>query len=640
MLNNKNTLLITLLFLFSIISRGQDMPFYNVALIPDSLLENANDVVRFENKVLKMRSSSEAFLMYSIAITILNKKSHNNVFAIYYDKLNKVKKIQAKVFDSKGKLIRKIPKDEIKDYSQVSSFSIYEDDRVKVLEINNNQYPYTVTFQYEKIVRGISLFSQTDWNIQEFNQSIQNASYILDVPNDLNVSYKTLNTDVEPVIEKNKGTKYLWEISKLKAKEKEIYGPPRNSILPELIVAIDPLETGAYRGSKSNWKDYGAYMYQLFKGRDKLSSQMNAEVIRLTQHAKSNKEKTERLYKYLQDNMRYVSVQLGIGGWQPFDAQYVEKNKYGDCKALSNFMKATLKVAGIEAYPVLIYWGNDKDIKITEEYTDLNFNHVVLYLPKEDMWLECTSNSYPPNYLGYEKCNRKALMVTPQGGKLIDTPKMLADENVEKNQATIQLSENGSAKVICDATYIGYDHERLRAIKNNFSDEEFEKWFRNSSDLSSFNIDKLDLIVSDKKAEAKLNYELGVSKYASKAAKRLFVPINKINPTKVVLKKNDNRKYPISISLGYSEIDEFQFILPEGYQLESMPKEKLELTSPFGNYILEVKQKEGKIICHRKLRINPINMPATRYDELRDFFKKLTKADQSKFVLVKKEIKP
>ena len=640
MFNNKNTFLITLFLLVSIISLAQDNPLYNVALIPDSLLENANDVIRLEDKVLKIKSSSEGHLSYFIAITVLNKKSNNNVFAVSYDKLNKVKKIQARLFDSQGKLIRKIPKDEIKDFSQVSSFSIYEDDRLKVLEINNNEYPYTVEFQYEKTVKGISLFSQPDWNIQEFNQSIQQSRYILEIPNGLAVSYKALNTTIKPEIEKERGIKYLWKITNLPAKERESYGPARNTILPEIIVAIDPLKTEGYIGSKSNWKAYGSYMYQLFKGRDILTSEMNAEVLRITQNAKSNKEKTELLYQYLQDNMRYVSVQLGIGGWQPFDAQYVEKNKYGDCKALTNFMKATLKVAGVEAFPVLIFSGDNKDRKISSDYTDINFNHVVLHVPKENIWLECTSNTYPPNYLGYSNCNRKALMITPEGGKLIDTPKMLAEENVEKNISKIQINENGSAKVICNASYIGLDHERLRRIKNNFSDEEFEKWFRNSTDLSNFDINQLDLTISENKAEAKLDYELEVSKYASKGGKRLFVPINKINPTSVKLKADDNRQYPISISVAYSEIDEFQFILPDTYKLETMPKEKLELKSPFGSYSLHVEQKEGKIICHRKLKINPINMPADKYDELRTFFKKLSKADRARFVLIKKEIRP
>ena len=96
---------------------------------------------------------------------------------------------------------------------------------------------------------------------------------------------------------------------------------------------------------------------------------MKTKVKELVKNAPSQEEKIKVLYHYLQENMRYVSVQLGIGGWQTFDAKYVEENKYGDCKALTNFMKSMLKAADIEAYAALIKNGRN----VLDQEIDFDF---------------------------------------------------------------------------------------------------------------------------------------------------------------------------------------------------------------------------------------------------------------------------
>ena len=65
----------------------------------------------------------------------------------------------------------------------------------------------------------------------------------------------------------------------------------------------------------------------------------------------------------MQNNTRYISIQLGIGGWRPFEAAYVASKGYGDCKALSNYMYSLLKEAGILSYYTLVKAGaGEEDI--------------------------------------------------------------------------------------------------------------------------------------------------------------------------------------------------------------------------------------------------------------------------------------
>mgnify|MGYP001126063175 FL=1 len=98
--------------------------------------------------------------------------------------------------------------------------------------------------------------------------------------------------------------------------------------------------------------------------------------------------------------MRYISVQIGIGGWKPISAEEVDENKYGDCKGLTNYTKALLRTVGIESNYCVVSAGSEiKDI--SEDFPSMQGNHVILNIPQEgksDLWLECTSQDTPFNF--------------------------------------------------------------------------------------------------------------------------------------------------------------------------------------------------------------------------------------------------
>ncbi|MEL6924559.1 MAG: DUF3857 domain-containing protein, partial [Bacteroidota bacterium] len=638
MFTHKASIFLLLILCISFSSTAQSNLLYSVQFIPAELLKNANDVTRLESRMLEIKSTKEASLFHKVAVTILNSDSKNNVFVAPYDKQSKVKRIRARLYDANGNLIRKIKDEEIQDVSSVSDFSIYEDDRLKYLEVTHSSYPYTIEYEYELTAKGMLMCALPNWNIQGYRSSIQSASYQIQLPQNLKLYYKALNLDVEPAVESKGGYEtYTWQLENIPAKRPEAYSPSASSILPRLWVTLDQFEIGSYEGSFRSWTDFGLFMHRLYEGRDELSEATQQEILNLTANATSAADKIGILYDHLQKNMRYVSVQLGIGGWQPFDAAYVEKNKYGDCKALTNYMKSMLKVVGVKAYPVLIYSSRNPDYIVTEDFTSARFNHVILNVPSEDIWLECTSSELPANYIGLSNADRNALLITEEGGKIVRTPKYDKDLSVEQNKVQIHLTPNGSARIegVCELR--GPRHEAYRSISANYPREDFEKWYRRNSELPSFQIEKMDYKADEHHPGFELTTSFQVNNYASKAGKRLFVPLNKINPFKKILKNYENRKHPVVIREGYTEIDEIEFHLPEGYQLESAPKEKSLIESVFGSYEAHIEKKGNCIVYKRKFVLNPTEKPADQYKALRDFFKAVSKADSVKMVLVQKK---
>ncbi|MEM1320255.1 MAG: DUF3857 and transglutaminase domain-containing protein [Bacteroidota bacterium] len=611
-------------------------PDFSIVSIPSQLLENANTIVRLERMEFDVKSVSKATMRYRYVVTLMNSNSQQSLHYVSYDKMTKVKKIKGRLLNAMGQEIRKIGKDEIHDISAVSSGSIYEDDRMKYMEFKHDTYPYTIDFEYEVEKNGLQGYP--DWRIQGYNMAVQQASYVLRLPAEMQAHYRAYNCDLMPqqTVE-GKDQRLEWSVKDLAAVKAEAYAPLSTEILPSISVTPAAFEVAGYKGSMSSWKAFGDFIYRLNEGRDALSPKMAAQVKSMVVDASTDAERINILYRYLQDNMRYVSVQLGIGGWQTFDAEYVEKNKYGDCKALSYFMRGMLRTVGIESHTVLVRAGQHFG-KVEEDFVEPRFNHMILYIPSEDMWLECTSNSALPNYLGNFTSGRPVLLVTGEGGQLSRTPKISAEADHCERRALIELAIDGSATISTEEHYKGPCNDRYRMAWEDYDEEKRQKAFvKDHKALPAFDIKALELTVEKERPEAQLDYQLAVRRYAAKAGKRIFVPLNRLRPFDQVPSASGGRLHPVVVRKAFSEENHFKFKLPEGYEIESIPEKALKLDTEFGTYELQIEQQEEALSYTRSLVIKPVKLPAERYGELRDFYKKITKMDKMKVVLVKKK---
>ena len=635
----KKYFLISYLFCFAF-SLAANNPEYAAFLIPEELKENANAVIRLENTTFDVESLSSGVLRCKYVVTLLNDESDENVLVLPYDKDSRVTMMKAVMYDAFGNKIRTSRKEDFSDYSAVSDFSIYEDDRVKVLSMNHSRYPYTIEFETEQLLKGSMFFSYPDYYIQDYNISVEKSSFAVSYPANSKIYYYSNNFDGTPRESETKSRKrILWQADNLPALKAEPYSASGRMSLPCVYLSPDVFKFDKYSGSMRSWKEFGQFVHSLGKERDILSEEMTTTVRELTKSLPDNKSKIEALYKYLQKNMRYVSVQLGIGGYQPFSAAYVEKNKYGDCKALTNFMKSMLQAANIEAHPALILSGSSP-VDYPDDFVLPIFNHVILYVPGEKVWLECTSTDYPINYIGSGNANREVLLITPEGGKMSKTRGLTVADNIENYNAQVKINADGSADINYSVDYQGSLHEYYRYLSNHVSDEEQKKKWLKSTGIPSPKLLSLEINCSETEPEATQNAEVKATRYATKAGTRLFVPANTISSFKNILKKTKERNSPIVRETGYQETSSIVFTLPEGWKVEAMPSAKNLAIEDFGSYDITFEQKEnGEIILQRHLVIKPFSVPAEKYEDLRSFYKEISKADNTKFVLVQ-ELRP
>lgn len=597
-------------------------------------LENAAEIVRAEGEV-ELISEAEGIYAVKKRVTILNESSKANLFYVYYDSENKILDLDAKITDLNGNDIRKVKKSEIRDEAVVGGASIYPDSRVRYIELHHSSYPYILEFSYEQRLKGIDYAAFPNWLFQDrTSSSVISSEFRIKVPSSLGIQYRSYNIDVEPSIKDSDGFKtYTWKANNIPAIKTEPYGPSWHRLLPMVRISPKKFTIDEYSGNMDSWKAYGAFLYQLHEGRDQLPSELQLKIDALTAETETNQQKIELLYRFMQENKRYVSVQLGIGGWQPFDANYVEEHGYGDCKALSNYMKALLGAVGIESYPVVIHSDKEQPYQLEDDFVDPAFNHEILYVPEEDMWLECTSSIAVPGYLGMSSQDRRVLLITPQGGEIAHTPIWGNEDNITKEDVKIKLAKDGSAAITYQGDKYGGEHDRWRALSFYASQEEVETEVRKLGRLPSLSLGDVSIENSDQAPKSRLAFDATTARYASKAGKRLFVPLNLICPKTDIPDPVLERKYPLVINYGYTKESVINFDLPIGYRVESLP-ENILLDTSFGTYEMTVQQEGDQLIYYRKLIIYAKEQPAAVYDDFRNFYSAIVKADASKMVLV------
>lgn len=628
-------LILLSILLLSLPCGAKDEPKYPVSQIPEELKKGMYAVVRENRERFDILSVRQSRHYIHKVITIFNGEAKRYAHEyIGYDKMEKINFINARVYDAQGYLLKKLKNNEISDHSAFDGFSLFSDNRLKEVDLTQAQYPYTVDIEYE--VEKNYLYSIPSFELYFDDEvSLQLTTFEINYPQALKPRYKLLQL-AEPGKETNGGTeKLLWQFENVLPEKFEMYMP--DHLTPRVIFSANQFEYAGYRGSMESWKEYGRWQLQLNAGRDVLPEPTRQKVKDLTKDMVTVEAKTKALYEFLQNKTRYVSISEGIGGLQPFSAITVDENGYGDCKALSNYMVALLREAGVKAYYTKIRAGDNEADLI--DFPNHQTNHIIVAVPngKDTLWMECTSQTAPFGYLGKFTGNRYALMITEAGGTLVRTPRYDQSKNLQITHANVLLDAQGNAKATVKARYTGLQFENGNLDQYaNLAAEEQRKWLEKNIHIPSFEITGFNLQTNkDKIPSAEVSIELNLSRYSSVSGKRLFLTPNLMNRSTFVPEKLEKRKYPVHRTLPYIDVDSITYSIPEVLYPEFTPP-PAKVSSRFGDYVSTVRFDQGRLTYVRRLRMNSGEFPAESYNELIDFYKAINKADNLKLVFLNK----
>ena len=629
-----------ILFFFILISAGAKASDirYSIFEIPDSLKKNANSIVRVSETTFEVDENFKSTYTVHYVLTLLNSKALDDAeLRVYYDNASTVNYLKFKIYNSFGEDITRTFKSlDVTDQSATPGGTLYSDDRCKVVSPIFAQYPVTVEYSYQ--VKDVVLFSYPSWvPVTSSNMALQQASYTLRTPKSRTPRMKSVNKVPEVSMSSEKEiNQYKWEISNFAAIETEPFSPPYYELIPFLLLAPDYVNYNTYSNPFVSWNDFGKFLSYLVNGRDQLAPETVVKLQALVKDCADNKSKIKAVYKYMQQRTRYVGVQIGIGGWQPTPADFVDKKGYGDCKGLVNYTRALLKAVNINSYYSLVKSGNNS-APVIESFPSNQFSHVILCVPDQNdtIWLECTSQKTAFGFLGSFTDNRMALVLNDNGGTLVKTNVYNEGLNTSSRRITVTMDEAGDARVKMFTTNKAVQSESIEEQLSE-SPEDQRKEFLKHIGYSDCVINTLKYNLNgDIIPVGTVEAELEVPAFASKNGNRLFIPAVARDRFIPVPQNSTPRVNPVVIRNSFADSDTAIITMPAGLKAEFIPGQQ-RIESKFGKYAFSAEMKGEQLFCYRMFEVHAGWYKASEYAEFIAFLRKIAKSDQTKIVLTQK----
>ena len=619
------------LIFFSVCIASAQKPEYAAVLIPSQLKENANAVVRYHQTDINISSRSSMTVRTYRAVTVLNELGQSSIKAYEHEN---IKSIDAVIYDASGNEIKKIKRKDFREQS-VSQGSIISDTKVTYLDYTPTQYPFTVIFQSETSSSNtafIPRWQPLDEKLVGVEKSVVNVTY---TPL-LGFKLKEYNFEGKDILKSEKSNSITYTAQNLPAIRVEAFSPSFDKISPFVLFGLEKFHLEGVDGEASTWEAMSAWNYNnLLSGTDELSAETKAKIKAMVGDEKDPLKKAKIIYNYVQGKTRYVNISLGIGGWKPMKAKDVDRLGYGDCKALSNYMRCLLNVVNVPSYYTVIYGDQDKtDLK--SDFVSIQGNHIILGIPVDDKitWVECTSQTEPFGYQGKFTDDRMALLIAPSGGKLVRTHVYNTTDNTQFTKGNYTINPSGHITGKLEIRSKGSQYTNKSSLQSKSSEDQ-NKFYKDYFNINNLNFNKIAVIDDKDNIEFTEMLSLHADRYANTENNRLMFAVNAYNQFSQIPQRYRSRTHPFEISRGFADYDEITIAIPEGYTIEAKPN-NIDLKDKFGEYKSEyVPINSKEMLYKRTLVINPGYFEPKEYENYRKFREAIAKADNAKMVLVK-----
>ena len=632
-------------------TRGVSVPVWLQQAVLETVPPQDKDtvaVVLYTEQQTSVKDNGTVETRYREAIKILRPEGKDyGTVVIYFSKDTALTYLKAWSIPADGKPY------EVKDKDSaevgVEGGDLYDDVRKKVLEIPAANPGNIVGFEY--VQKGRPNVFQDGWWFQD-QIPVLRGQYRLQIPAGWKFDYHWSNYK-EAAPETPDTNEYVWKLSDVPAITAEDDMPPWRTIAGRLDVKYYSPQNASQAEQAGSWHDLGMWYEGVTTPQLQVTPEIQQEATTLTAHATTPLEKIEALTSYLQRQIRYVAIEIGIGGYQPHPASEVFKNQYGDCKDKVTLLSAMLKAIGIDSFYAVAQ--TDRGIVQPEFSSMLSFNHVILAIrlpadvPLTDLYAMVNDPKYgkllffdptdeytPLGYLPDSEQDNYVLLVTPDGGELVHLPLLSPATNRLLRTAQFRLDATGTISgqvkeirwggpaVDSRAQYlITAPKDRAKIV------DQFLGTFLDNFQLQSATVGNL----TNYDQSLILDYSFVAPNYAKLAGDMIILRPRVLGEKGwSILAGNKERKYPIEFADATLQTDEFDFTLPAGYTAEDLPA-PVKVDSDYVAYQSEVKLDGGVLRYKRTYEVKNVMVPTLKLPALKTALGEIAADERSSIIL-------
>lgn len=523
-------------------------------------------------------------------------------------------------------------------------------ERVKVLRIPAADVGNVIGYETEQEVRPYVL--QNEWLFQQPVPTVE-ARYTLQLPAGWEYKASWVNhAELAPASVGN--NQWQWVIKNVPAVKMETEMPPWRGVAEQMIVALFPPGGSQKKGFQS-WDDMGLWQGDLARGRRDVSPEIKQKVAELTASAKTPLEKMQAIARFAQREIRYVALELGIGGYQPHPATQIFTHRYGDCKDKATLVSAMLSEIGVESYYVVINSERGAVTSSTPPQFGI-FDHVILAVKVPEgvsdpalvsllndaklgklLIFDPTDEVTPFGQLRGALQASYGLLVTPSGGELLAMPQLPAAMNATERFAKLKLDEKGTLSGDIREIRRGDPavHQRmvLQAVsKNTDRIKPIEASLANS--LSTFQITKATIgNLEFNNLPFVYDYTVVAENYAKSAGDLLLVRPRVMGyESQNFMETKEARKYPVEFPGPWRNSDTFEIALPAGYEVDDLPP-PVNADYSFASYHSKAEVSGKTLKYTRTFEIKELSVPAAKAEELKTFYRVIGNDERNTAVL-------
>jgi transglutaminase-like putative cysteine protease len=508
---------------------------------------------------------------------------------------------------------------------------------------------------YEYEVEKQPFFLQGSWQFQDANP-VRESHYSLQLPEGWKYKASWINhAEITPA--QSGPNQWQWAVKDVREIEREEDMPPMHGVAGQMVVSFFPPGGAPQHNEFADWDGMGKWYSDLVGERDRTSPPIRQEVAQLTASKVTQVEKMQAIAQFIQSDIRYVAIELGIGGWQPHAAPDIFSHRYGDCKDKATLMISMLREIGIDAYYVIIYYRRDAITHDTPAHQ--GFNHAIIAIRLPDnlsdaslsataqhptlgriLFFDPTDELTPFGSIRGQLQANYGLLVAPSGGELVRLPEEQSALNGIQRTGKLTLDPDGKLAGDILEQRLGDRAQSVRwafrtATKESDRMKPVETLLADS--LGTFQITRNHLTNVDQTNQPLgFDYSFTAPGYAQSTGDMLLVRPRVLGrKSSGLLETDEPRLFAVEFDSASRDSDTFEITLPPGYEVTDLAA-PVDADFGFASYHSKTEVNGNVLRYTRTFEVKDLTVPVNKAEELKRLYRIIATDERATVALRKR----